>query len=572
MVFDNKVTWNKDYKYDGFLYYIQRVTEMLDYDSEELFRVHLINTTALIDEYISICNGYVKENHLDEVYQEFVYTFNKDIVIQHKWGERKKQQILDLLKNKKERKETMLFLRHTLKQKYLKWCKEYLSDILFQSRQGNRIERAIACFIPELFRYGYSREGIYHKTKNLISVKTDFEKAFSDYLNTFDGQEKEYTVYLGISDELKEYQEILKARLGISFEVDDLPKIFKKHTGFQIIKREKINAVDVSVAAKIGYIRVNLFISLYSFLGNNSEYLISNKVFVVSENEHRVVNINRNRFYTINNYDRSKIKELSVFILDRLVQTAKNSIIDLNRIISYHNNAISNNGLENGFLNLWSILEMICVNDKNRSKNEQVKETIVPILKLDYFSVFFEEITTDIINALEESMLNNYLEKITNCTNKKSQIVNLLLNPNYSDVFDSFIDEFVNYPVLRIRMLTLHDNTKKKSDLCIYLSDYEKRVSWLIDRFYRIRNAIVHSGKDIDDIDEYGLLLHEFVDQVTMEIIIKLASGNLSTIKNVLIDTRLKYADYMQKLNDTNDIDNETVELLTSSTREWIEE
>ena len=124
MIQKNAITWNADYKYDGFLYYIQRITEMLDYDAKDLFRIYFVNTTTLIDEYLDICNGYAKQYHLDEVYHEFIYTFNKDIVIQHKWGEKKKQQILELLKSEKNRKETMMYLQHTLTN-YLDWCKDY---------------------------------------------------------------------------------------------------------------------------------------------------------------------------------------------------------------------------------------------------------------------------------------------------------------------------------------------------------------------------------------------------------------------------------------------------------------
>ncbi len=568
MIQKNSITWNNDYKYDGYLYYIQRVTEMLNFDAKDLFRIRFINTTTLIDEYLDICNGYAKQYHLDEVYHEFIYTFNKDIIIQHKWGEKKKQQILELLKSEKNRKETMMYLQHALSN-YMEWCKEYLSICVFQQRNDKKIERAIACFIPELFSYGYSKEGIYHRTKKLLNVETDFEKEFAVYLDMFDGRKKEYTVYFGLSDKLMEYQDILKNRLGISTEVDDLSKKLKLPTGFHVIKKERIKAVDVSVAADYGYKGVNLFASLYSFLGNQSEDLLFYKVLVASEDETIIVNPNRDKIYTIDLNDYSKLREFSVGILDGLILKAKCAINELNRIISYHNNAISNNGLENGFLNLWSILEFICVNDKKRSKIEQVKETIVPILELDFFNTLFEEISKDIKIVLDKPILEQYLNRITGYDDDFSKIVGLVLDSNCDSVFDTFIDEFVNYPLLRTRILHLHDNTKNYTDLYNLLSEYEKQVTWQIFRFYRIRNAIVHSGIEIDNIYEYGTLLHALLDQVTLEIIMKLSIGELCTINNALIDTKLEYDTFIEKLNDSKAIDHEAVELICTKPILW---
>lgn len=568
MVFDNTVTWNKDYKYDGFLFYIQRVTEMLNYDSKDFFRVHLVSTTTLIDEYLDICNENVKQYHLEEVYQEFVFILNKDIIIQNKWGEKKKQQIIENLKMEKNRQETMKYLQYALMD-YFEWCKDYLSSILFEPRNDKKIERTIACFIPELFRYGYSRESIYHRTKNLIDVKSDFKKSFKEYLAMFDRRERQYTVYLGLSNKLLEYEDILKKRLGISTEPDNYSKRFKTHDGYHMIKIKDIKAIDVSIAANIGYKRVNLFSSFYSFLGNHSEDLLYNKALVVSETEQIIVNLDRNRLYTIDLRDYSTLSELSVTVLDRIALNAQPSFYKLDKIISYHNNAISNNGLENGFLNIWSILEFICVNDNNRSKVEQVKETILPILKYDYFSTLFEEIEKDINTVLDKSILKKFLKQITDKDNNFSKIVSLVLDPNYNSIFDSFIDEFLNYPLLRVRMLYLHDNIKKNTDLYNLLSSYEKQVTWQIYRFYRIRNAIVHSGKEIKNINEYGALLHEYLDQITLEIIMKLSFGSLSTINNVLIDTKLNYNSFIEKLKDSKAIDHETVELICSKPVLW---
>ena len=75
----------------------------------------------------------------------------------------------------------------------------------------------------------------------------------------------------------------------------------------------------------------------------------------------------------------------------------------------------------------------------------------------------------------------------------------------------------------------------------IKISDtYAQRIEWHLYRLYRVRNAIVHAGDTDRNIRVLGEHLHIYCDSVIIELITKLASNdNLSTVKDVLIDTKL---------------------------------
>lgn len=170
MIAQISVSWNEKYEHDGFLFFAQRIVEMLDYMTVDIYRAPLLNTSRLIDEYLRICHGAAKPYHLEEVYNEFSHSFKNDIVIQYKLGEDRIQQIVNRLNRfPDKRQQTMEYLCHAVADHYLTWTKEYIEHIVPQNNQKRKIERAIRCFIPELLRCGYSRDDIYHSAKQLLT-------------------------------------------------------------------------------------------------------------------------------------------------------------------------------------------------------------------------------------------------------------------------------------------------------------------------------------------------------------------------------------------------------------------
>lgn len=73
------------------------------------------------------------------------------------------------------------------------------------------------------------------------------------------------------------------------------------------------------------------------------------------------------------------------------------------------------------------------------------------------------------------------------------------------------------------------------------IEKYERRVRWHLRRMYRTRNAIIHSGEDIDNLKSLGEHLHSYVDELLYEITTQLAiKHSYRTIDNVLINERFK--------------------------------
>lgn len=573
MISNISISWNDSYEHDGLLFFFQRIVEMLDFRTIDIYRAPLLNTSRLIDEYIRICNGAAKPYHLEEVYNEFVLSFKTDIILQHELGEDRIQQIIKRLnKYPENRKQTMEYLLHSVTDRYLKWAKKYIEFIVPQTKEKRKIERAIRCFIPEVLRYGYSREEIYHSAKQMLQQEVDPSCALSSFLNQYDKERKEFCVYLGVSEKLRCFNDLLNARLGVASNDDgNFSKCDVWHH-YYIVKMDHIKALDASTAANIAYDRIELFTLFYQFWGNYSGNLIQKPALVISEDgvERKLV-INREKFASLEDDNPPRIGELSESLITRLVNSARCSLPILKQITKLHNRAISNNGLENGFLNLWSILEIICVTNPEGSKIDQVISVAVPILKRYYFYTLLHDMFENIKNTLENDIYQTYLATIEDGESDFDKTVCLILLPKYEELFDEFVDHFANYPALRSRMLNLHDDCKTKRDILSLQNRYAQRVSWHFYRIYRARNSIIHSGKTPPDLKDLGEHLHAYVDCLIEEILVKLSTGSLCHISNVLVNSELQEEVLKRGLNEEQPIDYDCLKLVMTQIDSWID-
>lgn len=573
MITKISISWNNTFQNDGFLFFVQRIVEMLDYMTVDIFRVPLLNTPRLVDEYLRICHGAAKPYHLDAVFNEFVNSFENDIVLQYKLGDSKIQQIVNRLnKHPEKRQNTMEFLCHVISEQYLSWSKEYIKFIVPQNKEKKKIERAIRCFVPELLHCGYSRDEIYHSAKQLLSTRTDPKTALDDFLGQYDRKRKTFCVYLGISESLLSFREILATRLGIEFNDDGNFDKVENWNGYCTVKLDKIQALDASAAANQAFTRIELFTSFYQYFGNYGGNLIQNKVLTISEKgiERKLV-VNRGKYKSIEDDNPPKIGEMAEVVITNLLHLARCSLPQLEKILKFHNRAISNNGLENGFLNLWSIMEMICVSNPESSKIEQVKSVTVPILKRDYLSVLFNDITDNLKKIISADEFQKLLNDIPDGSKDYEKIAYLILIPTYSSKLDSFVDCLVNYPVLRSRMLNLHDNFKTRKELHNLTNRYAQRITWHLYRIYRARNSIVHSGKRSADLKDLGEHLHAYVDSLVNEIVVKLSVGTFCHFSNVIVDSELQQEIIDEYFKKDEPIDSKGIELIFSQMNSWID-
>lgn len=567
MISNCTVEWNSEYINDGLLFFAQRIVEMLDYGTVDIFRAPLMNTSRLINEYLTTLHGSSKAYHLDEIFHEFINSFSNDIVIEYNWGKERIDQIVRKLnKEQANRQAIMEYLRHTIGSHYLKWVKEYTLHIVPQNREKRKIERCVRCLVPELLDRGYSRDEIYHSAKQILTNEIDPSQSLNDFISKYNCRKRKFVVYIAISNRLQIFKETLVERLGISFEDDGNFEKFEVWDKYIPVRTATIEALDASAAATSAYRNIELFTTFYQFFGDYSGRLIQNRVLTISDSgEERKITVERSKYNSIEDANPPQMGEIAELSISSIVFGARCALPQVKKIVKLHNRAIANNGLENGFQNLWSILEVICVSNPNSSKIEQVKSITVPILQRDYLSTYFTDISDNLKRALGQTIFDQFVSECIDCSNDAEKTACLILLPEHERKLDTLTDMLIAYPVLRSRILNLHDDCHNRNDLNNYVMRYAQRVSWHLYRLYRARNSIVHSGKRPDDLKDLGEHLHTYVDSVAREVIIKLCTGTLCHTSNVLIDSELQQEKWDAFFKEPLPISLETIKFIFSS-------
>ena len=103
------------------------------------------------------------------------------------------------------------------------------------------------------------------------------------------------------------------------------------------------------------------------------------------------------------------------------------------------------------------------------------------------------------------------------------------------------------YPLIRSRVSQLYEDvfkTKKK-----YLAEihrFSQRLTWHIQRLYRARNSIIHSGESPSNIKDLVEHLHSYVDEIVLDIIERMTNEKpMGSIENAILDAQV----YMEGIN-----------------------
>ena len=536
--------WSKEN--DGILFFVQRLQEMLFHYSDDIVRAPVHNTQTLINEYISVerdvIKGKVKQYQLDEIIHELKDSLLTDRILKEKYGLSVVEDIANSLTQKKG--PLIHYLDSiTSKMDYYFSCMEYLKKNVVDATHKNEIEFALRTWISSVVWYGYSPEYIYRYLRACFDVKIENPIGkVEEFLNRFDFEPKSYKVYFVFSAKAKFYKTLLNERLHISFEDDgNFKRLKKKPEAFVGVM--EMDALDSCGAIQRAHSALNIFLRFYRAFTNKKESLIGKSALVINEElqESLILPVETLGYKNIEaNPGRTYAWEIDAVVL-RCQNKTKETYTQLNKIVDLHNAALKQQDLNDAFVNLWSVLEVVSTDLGEESKIDSVIKGITPILQSDYYTVVFENITMDLKNNLSQEEYNRLICKIDEPCDDTTKIACLVFLNKYEKLREEiFVSILGQYPNIRDKIYKLYIKRNNKVALKYDAEKYRKRVSWHIYRLYRVRNAIVHAGESHKRIQMLGEHLHIYVDSIIFELMIKLAMNeHLNSIEDVLIDTEL---------------------------------
>ena len=534
---------NWDRKYDGVLYFIHRLEEMLFHYSDDIVKAPVHNTVTLIHEYLFLeSDNAIKAFHLNTVADEVSDSIKKDSIAKGMLGNDNVENLIKSIKS--HQKETMHYLYGQLNlSKYYENTVSYILEHIPNSKDKNEIREVLRIWIAATINRGYSAEYIYRYLHSLfgqpVEEPIEMIKKFIDHFNFEKSKYKIYFLFLSAN---LEYKELLEKRLGICFDDDGHFDKLKKKNNKSFIGRVEVEAIDPYSAVRRASEKLDIFISFYRVISNRKRQLLGKhaKVLNITTNEELIIPISSSGYRIIEVEPKLNLKEA----IDGAVLGCQSKPLEtyasLNKIINLHNMALRQLDLNDGFVNLWSVLEVVSKDANIESKIEKVIQSILPILQNNFYIKYFETLQDDLKRNLNREEYLNLLKSIRQNGTNSLKIAYFCLLPEYETKREEYFNKLEKFPNIRNKIYKIYRLRNDKSKLYKMSEDYAQRLKWHLYRLYRVRNAIVHAGETNKHIQVLGEHLHIYCDGIIMEIIHKLALNDcFINIQDVLVDTRL---------------------------------
>lgn len=561
--------WNTSFDHEGLLFFVQKIQEMSFHYSDDIHRAPVHNTSTLINEYLLIHSdvkqGNTKSYQLTPIYDEIKDSLLHDAILRENLGD---YFIDDLYLQMKSCPETNKFnmvsyIHGVITPFYFKWTTDYLKQHIPEGKHKIEIEKGSRTWISELIMRGYTGEFIYYYVKHFfIDKKIKSIDSIEQFFQRFDFTKRNYKVYIYISNDMSKYFEMLSSRLSLVF-VDNPDFNIKPKKNFSLCYFE-IEALDHYKAITSSYNKISIFLKQYQFISDTQNDVIG-KFCIVYDEENK----KKHKLPIIPSG--FKTKRLSTaYISPNLIDTTIISIQERRnksaerfyKALTLHNSAIKQALPKDGFINLWSILEVLCPQCDYDSKLEPIIDQLLPILQNDYFTVTFHSILDDLEKNMDP---NDYLELMNSLSGADDleKIASFCLLSSYEKLREDVFLKLKNYPLIRQKIYSIYILRKDKKEFYSRAKRYAQRVKWHLYRLYRARNSIVHAGKTPLRIQVLGEHLHSYVDSIMFEVTLKFSiSTALNDISSIFIDTSLMVSAKEEHFNKGGEIQKEDIQFL----------
>ncbi len=537
------ITQDWDITHDGRLFFIQRLEEMLFHYSDDIVKAPVHNTSTLIEEYHRAKHDKnIKQVHLNVISEEIKDSLGKDPIAKEKLGIERIEGIIKGINT--QQKDTLHYLLGIMTtSSYFDWSREYLLKHIDNHSHKKEIEAGLRAWVSAVSWAGYSLEYVYRTLQNEFCKPVDNpEKAVSDFINLFNSETHQYRVYLLFLSSTHKFKDLLVNRLHVNLEDDGNFNKLKSKYYNSFVGYLNIEAKDPYEARGVANRGVEIINGFYKVLSNKKKPLIGKTCLVIDQTSLKslYVTMDAQGYKTIESEFEQDMPKLIDYVVLGCQTKPKTTYNRLRRMIDLHNMALEQIDMYDGFVNLWSTLEVVSWGSEIESKIEAVIDSCLPIIKNDYLSKYFSSLALDIKHALSRKEYLNLLDNISQGGDAEQKIMALTFLEEYEAKRDELFIKLKEYPNIRQKMYTMYmlkDNRNKVYQLS---ERYAQRVKWHLYRLYRVRNGIVHAGEQSSNIQVLGGHLHIYCDGVIHEVINKFAmQENLKTIRDVLVDTKL---------------------------------
>lgn len=568
--------WTDKNNQIGLLFFAQIVDESLFDYTLDSFKPQALNPRLLCIELLQILDhiksGVLKNPNFKPILEELTYTLSKDPAVKDILGS-KYTLLIERIKtcenNLAELKNVVLHLYHHLdKKKYLTKIQTLLIDLIPSNKEKAHIYYLTKAYLTELINYGYNPGHIYFKAnlyfynkRNPISVKDPKE-----FFEIFDFKKKSYTVVYRVKSFFREFSSI--SEMG-HFEIKDEiviesitgPEkrfIDEKASDEVFIVFENLETYDEITARYVSEIRLGRITNLFSFFHHKEKPKINDKALIINNIDRSCI-LNEKPIKSIIKKEDIKPKDAALKVkgLFESLELPQKALSILLKAIDIHSIALETDETENKLLNLWTAIETLIPKepDSGHDRIVQIMKGLIPFQSIHYLYNIIDQVATDLFfydKRLASSTLQSVI--INGDENRWYRICALIATKENEPNRLALYSQLEDFPLLKWRIYWVNKQFSDAKATKLFLNNHIKKVEWQIQRIYRVRNLIVHSGTIPTYTNILVENLHNYFDNMVNYIInTTISQATIRSVKEGIIACDIELREILQNLTQLND-------------------
>ena len=549
--------------------------------SIDSYKESALNVVSLIRECISVVKDIktevVKKGALKSVIDELRWAIDTDPVAKEILAERQTESFVNEINDSTpldKLSQILEILYSNLHFDYLPRLKQRVSNLVKRNKDKLKLEDASRLLITQLKNIGYTNEFIASKSKEFFfnpSNVVDSQSVIDDFLNIFDGDQSSFVVYHRGNRLFNFVQAVMKdMRCDVSNILDvnssdkavmDFSKDFEPNNNLYV--KIPLLSLDAYAARNESVKIIELVSNLLSFYHHKNTLSYSDSCLVKNEKT--------GEFSVVEKPIKGilKCKDLRIgsasFFFNKSVRALymeEDSMERLSRSLRLHRNAVLSDNAENQFVDMFTAIEVLIPKraDIGSDRITQIRETLLPYICLDYFNKLIDSIGQSIQKWKGKVAYNNMLASIKEGENDIEKLCALLSLDKYDSERKKLYLDATNdkYLLLRHRISKLNRIMKTPKDVYSFMEKHELRLRWHIDRIYRTRNVIVHTGFSPVYLETLVENIHAYYDILIKALIADNSVSNYTKLDYSYATYRRRYKKYKEYLfSHKNDVLNE---------------
>lgn len=559
------------------LLFVQRIRELLLHTTSIAAKPLFASPLTIAREILYILSQHSitphtsTETNVKFLVSEFNDAISNDSVARHAIGDRLKHLTSCLLNFSDSRSQVeaahFIVARFSIKS-YTGDCAAGIIDVIEMGGKKKRELFSLSeSFISAIKEAGYPTQTIYHLLNVSFfdhqRVAMSARERLNRFFSNFDFEYHSYVVYFGLNDIAAKVTGAFTSVSGAFLPVDSEEcktflasissvnlRFFSEHGFDGIVKFSEIRALDPQSARVLAERRLRLLDDLLRFSVHRRRFIIRNQALVQVTKDKGISFVNSNRPkppVLLVPHEPDTGHEGLMDLAAALRRTRSGSNERFVRAIELHGTALSAVEEESQLLNIWIALETLFVSGRNGSKVKEIIDSVGPYVSVAWNQYLFSELW----ERIEHIHQKRWTESVSDSPELVGKIgflqfVMAVSISKFEPAMAKFLAQLDSDPLLRYKIFSMIEWSQSAKTIREYTSKIDRKVIGDLNRIYRTRNQIVHTGGSKGSLSEVVQSAHYYLDLVIALLSFMLgAEKGCKSIEQANIETKIRYENFI---------------------------